>query len=106
MLRTGGSACWLVVNDDGAISLLGEKRPELIDQSAAHKGTKGTRQNRSILHAKADVKSQCFSRKTLRWGGCFDDFPESRLCHPFSRNGGRMRKIIGKSATSCVRFFS
>jgi uncharacterized protein len=26
----------------------------------------GTRQNRSILHAKADVKSQCFSRKTLR----------------------------------------
>ena len=40
MLRTRGSARWLVVNDDGVISLLGEKRPELIDQSAAHKGTR------------------------------------------------------------------
>ena len=29
-------------------------------------GDQGTRQNRSILHAKADMKSQCFSRKTLR----------------------------------------
>ncbi len=39
---------------------------------------KGTRQNRSILHAKADMKSQLFA-KNAKMSRMFRRFPGSRL---------------------------
>jgi hypothetical protein len=37
----------------------------------------GTRQNRSILHAKADLQPRCAWRKTLSSAGFSDDFRET-----------------------------
>jgi hypothetical protein len=73
---------------------------------------KGTRQNRSILNAEADIQLRYFWRETLRSAGCSDDFrepgtsekttPKNALPAALSPRYTERPKSLEKSSSSAV----